>query len=440
MVLIFIGIVLVSLFTAYLMSAWLFQSRIHTFIHDDLLKDGQRIIQAYQTTPSAKLVPFIQNYSGYSGRLVQLYNQDGRPLLSAREPISVDRSRVQEVLEGKYSRTFDAGLHQIPMMGIPFQSNGQAYALFITLQENRVEEEFMNSIHLLYILVLFIGSFLILIAARYVVNPILRLTEATKAMTKGNFEFVGTPTTRRDEIGQLSLSFFEMANELSKLNQMRQDFVSSVSHEIQSPLTSISGFTKALKQKKMTEESRMRYLTIIEEESERLSRLGQNLLRLSFLQQKQQPLEVSAFRLDEQLRRIVIALEPLWSEKEMNLEVELESMVIRADQDQLDQVWINLVSNAIKFTPVEGSIRITALKKDDRIIVTIADNGIGILEEELADIFKPFHKADKARNRAVKGNGLGLSIVKQILVLHHGDIHVSSSPYTGTTFTVTLPT
>lgn len=135
----------------------------------------------------------------------------------------------------------------------------------------------------------------------------------------------------------------------------------------------------------------------------------------------------------------MISLVPLWSEKEKRLEVELESMVIRADQDQLDQVWINLVSNAIKFTPVEGAIRINDLKKVDRIIVTIADNGIEMLEEELADILKPFHKADKSRNRVVKGNGLGLSILKQIIVLHHGDIHVSSSPQTGTTFTVTLP-
>ncbi|MFD2368964.1 sensor histidine kinase [Brevibacillus sp. GCM10020057] len=384
-------------------------------------------------------MPFIQNYSGYSGKLVQLYNLDGSPLLAEPVPMDVEANSVKEVLGGKFSRTFDAVWHRIPVVGIPFQANGQPYALFITLQENQVEQELMNSIHLVYVLILVIGSFLILFAARHVVNPILRLTDATKKMAKGNFTFENLPTKRKDEIGQLSQSFQEMAHELSKLNQMRQEFVSNVSHEIQSPLTSITGFTKALKQKKLTEESRLRYLTIIEEESERLSRLGRNLLRLSYLQQKQQPLQVEAYRLDEQLRRIVIALEPLWSEKRIALDVDLQPLTIHADQDQLDQVWINLLSNAIKFTPEDGLIRITAAAEADQVFVSVADNGIGIAEEELADIFKPFHKADKARNRAVKGNGLGLSIARQIIDLHHGEITVSSTPNKGTTFTVTLP-
>lgn len=408
-------------------------------MHDELLRDGQRIIQAYQRTPSAELVPFIQNYSGYSGKRVQLYNPSGIPLLLGSEPLSVEPSSIQEVLAGKLSRTFSDDLLDIPMIGVPFQANGETYALFVTLQESRVEAELMNSIHLLYVLVLFIGSFLILIAARYVVNPILRLTEATKKMAKGSFAFENLPTKRTDEIGQLSQSFCEMADELSRLNQMRQDFVSSVSHEIQSPLTSISGFTKALKQKQMTEENRLRYLTIIEEESERLSRMGQNLLRLSYLQQKQQPLQLSVYRLDEQLRRCAIALEPLWSEKEIQLEIEMAAISIEADRDQLEQVWINLLSNAVKFTPLQGVIHISAQMDGDVSRVSISDNGIGIPEEECANIFKPFHKADKARNRAVKGNGLGLSIVKQIVDLHQGEIVVTSRLDQGSTFTVTLP-
>lgn len=413
--------------------------RTQNFIQDSLVSDGQKIIQAYRTTPSAELISFMQNFSGLSGRHIQLYKKDATPLLEEKEPMPVELIQVKRVLEGNISSTFDTESHQIPIVGVPFKVKDEPYALFITVEKNQVEEEFMNAIHAIYILILFIGSFLILVAARYVVNPIVRLKEATKKMAKGTFNFENLPTKRKDEIGQLSASFNEMAKELAKLDQMRRDFVSSVSHEIQSPLTSISGFTKALKQKQMSEESRLRYLTIIEEESERLSRLGQNLLQLSFLQQEKQPLKVSTYRLDEQLRRVVIALEPLWSTKEIEIDVQLDTISIEADKEQLDQVWINLLSNSIKFTPSQGTIQIEAVTSEDEISVSITDNGIGIPEEERVDIFKPFHKVDKARNSSVKGSGLGLSIVKQIIDIHHGDIQVTGGPGTGSTFTVRLP-
>lgn len=425
-----------------MVSTWMFEGRSHHFIAEKLVTDGKNIIQAYQRAPSSELGSFVQSFSGLSIYTIQLYNKAGAPLLEENEPMHVEQSNIKQVLGGNIARTVDAETHGLPIVGVPFSVKGDPYALFLTLDKNTVEQEQENMpwIHALYILVLFIGSFLILIAARYVVYPITRLTEATKRMAKGTFDSTSLPTNRRDEIGQLSVSFHEMAKELAKLDQMRQDFVSSVSHEIQSPLTSISGFTKALKQKKMSEESRLRYLTIIEEESERLSRLGQNLLQLSYLQQEQLPLKVTTYRLDEQLRRGVITLEPLWTVKEINMDVDLEAITVHADKDQLDQVWINLLNNAIKFTSPHGTIRIHSMGKAHQIIVSITDSGIGIPKEELVNIFKPFHKVDKARSSSVKGNGLGLSIVKQIIDMHNGEIHVSSSLGSGTIFTVTLPT
>ncbi|WP_310228741.1 HAMP domain-containing sensor histidine kinase [Brevibacillus nitrificans] len=440
-VLVFIFIVMLSLFVAFLISTWMFEGRTHTFIEETLVKDGKNIIEAYQSNPSADVGSFVQSFSGLSIYTIQLYNKEGVPQLDEKDPMHVEWSHIQQVLGGNIARSLIADTHGLPMVGVPFSVKGDPYALFLTLDKNTVEQEQENMpwIHALYILVLLIGSFLILIAARYVVNPIMQLTEATKRMAKGTFDSANLPMNRRDEIGQLSVSFHEMAKELAKLDQMRQDFVSSVSHEIQSPLTSISGFTKALKQKKLSEETRLRYLTIIEEESERLSRLGQNLLQLSYLQQEQHPLKVTTYQLDEQLRRAVITLEPLWNVKEINMVVDLEAITVHADKDQLDQVWINLLNNAIKFTAPHGTIRIQSMGKTHQNIVSITDSGIGIPEDELADIFKPFHKVDKARSSSVKGNGLGLSIVKQIIDMHNGEIHVSSSLGTGTIFTVALP-
>jgi len=440
-VLVFICIVMLSLFAAFTVSTWMFEGRNHNFIEETLVKDGKNIIHSYQSTPSAELGSFMQSFSSLSIYTIQLYDKKGSPLLEHKEPINVEQSQIKQVLSGKIARSFDAKTHGLPTVGVPFSVKGDPYALFLTLDKNTVEQQQENMpwIHALYILILFFGSFLILIAARYVVNPIIRLTEATRRIAKGTFDSANLPMRRRDEIGQLSVSFHEMAKELEKLDQMRQDFVSSVSHEIQSPLTSISGFTKALKQKKMSEESRLRYLTIIEEESERLSRLGKHLLQLSYLQKEQHSLKVTTYRLDEQLRRVVITLEPLWTEKKINMDVDLKEITVRADKDQLDQVWINLLNNAIKFTAPHGTIRIQLLGKAHQNIVSITDSGIGIPKEELVNIFKPFYKVDKSRNSSVKGNGLGLSIVKKIIDMHNGEIHVSSSPGEGTIFTVTLP-
>lgn len=441
----FVGIVMLSLFTAFIVTSLLYEGRIQNLVEEVLITNGKKIIQAYQSTPSADLIPFMQNLSGISGNLLQLYNKNGRPLLDDKNvSMHVDPIHIERVLSGGTVHNIDTGEHhsfhlpQLPIIGLPFQVDGEPYALFLTVEKNPVEGEIMNSIHVMYIIILFFGSLLILVAARYIVNPILRLTEATKRMAKGTFDFE-LHTKRKDEIGLLTVSFNEMAKELSKLDRMRQDFVSNVSHEIQSPLTSISGFTKALKQKKMSEESRLRYLTIIEEESERLSRLSQNLLRLSYLQQETHPLKVSTYRLDEQLRKVVIALEPQWTAKEIEIDLQLETMTVQADEDQLNQVWINLLSNSIKFTPIHGKILIEAAVKEDQTIVSITDNGPGIPEEERVDIFKPFHKVDKARDPSVKGNGLGLSIVKKIIDIHNGDIQVFGRPGTGSTFEVTLP-
>jgi signal transduction histidine kinase len=430
---------MLSLFTAYSFSTLLYQGRIQNLIEEMLITNGKKIIQAYESTPSADLIPFMQNFSGFTGTLLQLYNQEGKPLLKEQqEPLHINRVYLEQVLAGGIARHIETEGNDSPIVGLPLQVDGKSYALFLTVEKNSLGEEVMNSIHLMYIIILFFGSLLILVAARYIVNPILRLTDATKRMAKGNFDFE-LPTKRKDEIGQLTVSFNEMAKELSKLDRMRQDFVSNVSHEIQSPLTSISGFVKALKQKKMSEESRLRYLTIIEEESERLSRLSQNLLRLAYLQHQDRPLQVRTYRLDEQLRRVVIALEPQWTAKEIDIELHLEAIPIQADEDQLNQVWTNLLNNSIKFTPEHGKILIEASMKDQQINVSITDNGIGIPEEECADIFKPFHKVDKARGSSIKGNGLGLSIVKRIIDIHKGDIQVSSRLEIGTTFTVTLP-
>ncbi len=273
-------------------------------------------------------------------------------------------------------------------------------------------------------------------------HPII---QAMKMMAEGNFniDLSFYQTQFRDQgdhpYSRIVESISHMADKLGEMEEMRQEFISNVSHEIQSPLTSISGFAHALKNKSLSQEERDHYLQIIETESYRLSKLSENLLKLTSLESEHLALEQNEYRLDHQLRRIILANEPQWTEKEINMDVSLENVTLRADEELMDQVWTNLLHNSIKFTPAAGTIGVKANKTaENSVEVRISDTGIGMEKETLVHLYERFYKADKSRNRNAGGSGLGLSIVKKIIELHDGQIHVDSKPGKGTDITVEL--
>jgi signal transduction histidine kinase len=255
--------------------------------------------------------------------------------------------------------------------------------------------------------------------------------DALERISRGDFNvFVESGDDIHDEFADL---INDMAKNLGNLETMRQDFISDVSHEIQSPLTSIGGFAALLRDDELPAEKRRHYAEIIESESRRLSSLSDNLLKLSALDDSS-PAK-SEFRLDKQLSNIVLTLEPQWSAKNLTVEVEMCKRVMHGDESLLSQVWINLLVNAIKFTPENGAIRVLL----DEDTVKIIDSGVGISKGDLPHIFERFYKVDKARDRSLGGNGLGLSLVKKIVELHDGKISASSELSKGTTFTISLP-
>lgn len=266
------------------------------------------------------------------------------------------------------------------------------------------------------------------------------IMDALKRIAKGDFNVMLDREEKFDgQFGDFIRTFNHMAQELKQLEQLRQEFISNVSHEIGSPLTSIRGFAHALRNEELSLEERMHYLFIIETESARLSKLSENLLKLTSLESMHQPFDPRSYRLDTQLRHIILACEPQWLEKGLEVELELEKAEIEADEELLSQVWMNLIVNAIKFTPSGGSLRIGLESTGDRVIVRVTDTGIGISQEDQLRIFERFFKGDKSRTRTAAGSGLGLSIVKKIVELHHGNILVDSQLGSGTTFQVILP-
>lgn len=266
------------------------------------------------------------------------------------------------------------------------------------------------------------------------------IIKAIEKMAKGDFNVrLEQNLEGGGPFEELVKSVNNMAQELSRMEKMRQEFIANVSHEIQSPLTSIQGFAKVLRNDQLSLEERLRYLSIIEVESARLSRLSDNLLKLASLEAETIPFQPKPYRLDKQLRSLILACEPQWVEKKIEMEVFLDEITITADEEMLSQVWINLIHNSIKFTPEGGRVRVDLHPSGDQVEFKISDSGIGIAEEEQSRIFERFVKADKSREQSNKGSGLGLSIAKKIIEIHHGFINLQSDLGKGTTFTVQLP-
>ncbi|EFM08405.1 integral membrane sensor signal transduction histidine kinase [Paenibacillus curdlanolyticus YK9] len=268
------------------------------------------------------------------------------------------------------------------------------------------------------------------------------MMDAMKRIASGDFSVKVFSTMRnRGEIGMIVEGLNDMASELQELEQTRQRFISDVSHELQSPLTSIAGFARALHHESLSAQTRTDYLNMIESESMRLSKLSDSLLKLTMLEARREPGEQTTFSLDLQLKRTVLALEPLWLAKKLDIDIDIQPLSITGDEDALRQVWTNLLHNAIKFTPEDGSIRIQ-LRKDDaakQATIVISDTGIGVNETDLPHLFERFYKADQARSSAQGGSGLGLAIVATIVRQHGGEIRADSALGAGTTFTVMLP-
>lgn len=282
------------------------------------------------------------------------------------------------------------------------------------------------------LLSLIIGSLLFLLAGKMFVKPISKLTQATERIADGDFD-IEIKTNRKDEIGNLISSFNMMAGELKSIEILRNDFISDISHEFKTPLTSIEGYTKLLKD--CSHEERSQYIDIITEETKRLSILSTNILTLNSIENENYPIYTEEFSLDEQIRKAILLLENKWIEKEIEWDIELDSIKFKGNKNLMYQVWINLIDNAIKFSEIGGVIEIK-LSDADNPILSIRDEGNGIDLEDNKKVFEKFYKADKSRNS--DGNGLGLSIVKRIVHMHNGEIILESKVGEGTKVIVTL--
>ena len=284
--------------------------------------------------------------------------------------------------------------------------------------------------------IVIISAVLVRINLKNIFRPIEQINEATKKVALGEYD-IELETKREDEIGELTNNFNKMTRGLKSTENLQKEFINNVSHEIKTPVSSIEGFAKFLKDKNLIDEEREEYANIIIEEAKRLENLTGKILKLSKLNNQEIITNKQEIEVAEQIRKAISLLEPKWSKKDIKINVSLEEKIFLGDEDLIFQVWVNIIDNAIKFSNEGESIDIKVYEKDSNINVEIKDHGIGMKEEELEKVYDRFYQIDRSHSK--EGSGLGLAIVKRIVELSEGKIEIKSKENKGTTVIVKLP-
>ena len=272
--------------------------------------------------------------------------------------------------------------------------------------------------------------------SKYFFNPIKKLRSAMDKVADGDFSVRLEEKSTSREILEIYTGFNLMAHELNSTEILQTDFVSNVSHEFKTPINAIEGYSTLLQGSEALRRSDREYVDKIMLNTQRLSSLVGSILLLSKLENQQIPTNQTEYRLDEQIRQSVVALETAWVQKNIELDAELDRISYLGNESMMRHVWDNLISNAIKFSPQGGIVKLRLTKKARKLVVTVEDQGPGLSEEARKHIFDKFYQGDSSHKQ--EGNGLGLALVKRILSIEKGQISAENIPDGGCRFTVTL--
>lgn len=310
--------------------------------------------------------------------------------------------------------------------------------IFFILNLNIDIAEFMNNhtfmtTGILLVVPLAIGTVITILIGNPVLKIMKNLSKAINEISNGNYK-VRLPET--NPLKELNQNFNKMVSELDSVEILRDDFVNNFSHEFKTPIVSIKGFAEELKRNDLTEEERIKYLDIIIEESNRLAELSTNILNLSKIEKQTILTDKVKVNIGEQIRKVILVEMKKIEHKNIELNLDIDDVNAIVNEGLMEQVWINIIENAIKYSNQNGMLDISVKKNNEEIIVKIKDNGIGIEENELEHIFNKFYKIDKSSSSP--GNGLGLALAKKIVDLHEGKIEVKSKINEGTEFTIEL--
>ena len=273
-------------------------------------------------------------------------------------------------------------------------------------------------------------------------RSVRHIVQAAQTIVAGDFSVRVKPISRfssDESFNEIVQCFNRMAEELASVETLRTDFIANVSHELKTPLAAMNNYATLLQAPNLPEEQRVAYAKAIAQRSRQLSRMMTNILKLNKLENQQIYPNCHPYDLSDQLCQSLLQFEDVWESKDIDLDTQIPDRVtISADQELLELVWNNLLSNAFKFTPAGGQVRLCLRQLDQQVAVTIQDTGCGMSPNTQSHIFEKFYQGDTSH--ATQGNGLGLALVRRVVDICQGSIQLTSAPDQGTTFTITLPT
>ena len=449
----FFGFVVVATFVSNMITDHLTKEKAEDLYHEATVIANTYANDLYNSQASLDTVGSqISALASYMESTIWIINPSGRMVLDSSMNLIQDKEVIVEEFDpsvtagsfytqGTFFDSFDEEVLSVlaPISG-SFKVNGY---VAIHYPISLIERDCNSLLNICYIMlvILFLLSMIILIFfTEMVYIPIRKITVATEHYAAGNMHYEFSVDSE-DEIGYLAATLGYMAGEIARAEDDQKKFVANVSHDFRSPLTSIHGYLVAMLDGTIPQELHEKYLTIVLNETERLTKLTNSLLTLNNLNTKGMLLDITDFDINTVIRNVAATFEGTCAEKSITIDLILtgEVMLVTGDKGKIEQVLYNLTDNAIKFSHHDSSIKIETTEKRNKVFVSVKDTGIGIPKDEIKSIWDRFYKSDLSRGKDKKGTGLGLSITKEIIQAHNEHINVISTEGVGTEFIFSLP-
>ncbi len=388
----------------------------------------------------------------YLSATIWIINPSGRMILDSSAPMDVENEVVVEnfdptVTQGSYYTVgtfFDSFDEKMISVFAPITSNymvrGYVVIHYPISSIHASSDSLLNISYIMLVILFLLSLIIVIFFTEMVYIPLRKITEATEQYAAGNMHYEFSVDSE-DEMGYLAASLNYMASEIARSEDNQKKFVANVSHDFRSPLTSIKGYLEAMLDGTIPPEMHEKYLTIVLNETDRLTKLTNSLLTLNNLNTKGVMLERTDFDINQVIRNVAASFEGTCRQKNVAIELVLvgDYLYVNADMGKIQQVLYNLLDNAIKFSHHDSAIKIEITEKRSKIFVSVKDRGIGIPKDDLKLIWDRFYKSDLSRGKDKKGTGLGLSITKEIIHAHGEHINVISTEGVGTEFIFSLP-
>ncbi len=447
------GVLVIATFVPAMTREQLIREKAETLYSEASLIAGTYASGLYTSQASLENVKNqMDALAVYLDSTIRIINPSGRLILDTDMPLNVEDPLILEqfdptVTKGSYytvGNFFDSFDRDMLSVIAPITTDYKVRG-YVTIHSDMAPiQSFCNSlvnISYLTLGILLLLSLIILIFFTEIVYiPLRKITYATEQYAAGNMHYEFSIDSE-DEIGYLAACLSYMASEIARTEDDQKKFVANVSHDFRSPLTSIRGYLEAMLDGTIPQEAHEKYLTIVLNETDRLTKLTNGLLTLNNLNTKGMLLDFSDFDINQVIRDTAAAFEGTCRRKSITIELFLtgDTLYVRADMGKIQQVLYNLIDNAIKFSSSNSIIKVETTLKHSKVFLSVKDSGIGIPKEDLRFIWDRFYKSDLSRGKDKKGTGLGLSISKEIILAHNEHINVVSTPGEGSEFIFTLP-